>query len=89
MENEEFYSFDVYYTDTISIELDESIHSFIKEYFKDVLSINCEWYYSEFTVSNPTYRLIGFEISRELTELERFALIDSLIMEYDGYVKPQ
>jgi hypothetical protein len=90
MTNEEqFYTFDVYYTDEIVMELDSSIKDFIKEYLKDVLEINSEWYYSEFTISEPTYRLIGFELHRELTELERFELIDSLIAEFDGFVKPQ
>lgn len=90
MTNEEqFYTFDVYYTDEIIMELDSSIKDFIKEYLKDVLQINSEWYYSEFTISEPTYRLIGFELHRELTELERFELIDSLIAEFDGFVKPQ
>lgn len=90
MTNEEqFYTFDVYYTDEIVMELDSSIKDFIKEYLKDVLQINSEWYYSEFTISEPTYRLIGFELHRELTELERFELIDALIAEFDGFVKPQ
>jgi hypothetical protein len=90
MTNEEqFYTFDVYYTDEIVMELDSSIKDFIKEYLKDVLEINSEWYYSEFTISEPTYRLIGFELHRELTELERFELIDALIAEFDGFVKPQ
>ena len=90
MTNEEqFYTFDVYYTDEIVMELDSSIKDFIKEYLKDVLEINSEWYYSEFTISEPTYRLIGFELHRELTELERFELIDALISEFDGFVKPQ
>jgi hypothetical protein len=90
MTNEEqFYTFDVYYTDEIVMELDSSIKDFIKEYLKEVLEINSEWYYSEFTISEPTYRLIGFELHRELTELERFELIDALIAEFDGFVKPQ
>lgn len=90
MTNEEqFYTFNVYYTDEIVMELDSSIKDFIKEYLKDVLEINSEWYYSEFTISEPTYRLIGFELHRELTELERFELIDALILEFDGFVKPQ
>ena len=90
MTNEEqFYTFDVYYTDEIVMELDSSIKDFIKEYLKDVLEINSEWYYSEFTISEPTYRLIGFELHRELTELERFQFIDALIAEFDGFVKPQ
>lgn len=86
---EQFYSFDVYYTDMIIRELDESINTFLREYLKDILSIKSEWYYSEFTTSEIPYRLIGYELERELTELERFGLIDTMISEFDGFVKPQ
>ena len=86
---EQFYTFDVYYTDEIVMELDSSIKDFIKEYLKDRFSINSEWYYSEFSISQPSYRLIGFELARNLSDLERFQLIDALISEFDGFVKPQ
>jgi hypothetical protein len=86
---EEFYTFDVYYTDDIVTELDEDINQFVKDYLKSNFKIKSEWYYSEFTISQPSYRLIGYELEMALTELERFELIDALISEFDGFVKPQ
>jgi hypothetical protein len=86
---EQFYTFEVFYTNPIIGELDRSINEFIINYLKDNFNINAEWYYNEFTISDPTYRLIGFELERELEELERFELIDALINEYDAFVKPQ
>jgi hypothetical protein len=86
---EEFYTFEVYYTDLIVRELDMEINQFVKNYLKYNFQISSEWYYSEFTTTDPTYRLIGYELDRELTELERFELIDALILEFDGFVKPQ
>ena len=51
--------------------------------------INAEWYYSEFTTTTPTYRLIGFELSRELEHIERMQLIQYLSDKFQGYVLPQ
>lgn len=82
-------TFEVFYTSEISVELDESIKTFIKEYLQQNFQINVELYYTEFTTITPTHRLIGFELSRALEELERLQTIDALILEFDAFVKPQ
>jgi hypothetical protein len=86
---EQFYTFDIFYSGTIEMELDMEIKSVIEEYLYDNLNIAAEWYYSEFTTTTPTYRLIGFELSRELVEIERLQLIQYLSDKFNGYVLPQ
>jgi hypothetical protein len=86
---EQFYTFDIFYSGTIEIELDIEIKSVIEEYLYDNFDINAEWYYSEFTTTTPTYRLIGFELSRQLVEIERLQLIQYLSDKFNGYVLPQ
>jgi hypothetical protein len=86
---EQFYTFDIFYSGTIEMELDMEIKSVIEEYLYDNLNIDAEWYYSEFTTTTPTYRLIGFELSRELQHIERMQLIQYLSDKFEGYVLPQ
>jgi hypothetical protein len=86
---EQFYTFDIFYSGTIEIELDMEIKSVIEEYLYDNFNIDAEWYYSEFTTTTPTYRLIGFELSKQLAEIERLQLIQYLSDKFNGYVLPQ
>jgi hypothetical protein len=86
---EQFYTFDIFYSGTIEMELDMEIKSVIEEYLYDNFDINAEWYYSEFTTTTPTYRLIGFELSRELEHIERMQLIQYISDKFEGYVLPQ
>lgn len=86
---EQFYTFDIFYSGTIEMELDMEIKSVIEEYLYDNFNIDAEWYYSEFTTTTPTYRLIGFELSRELEHIERMQLIQYLSDKFEGYVLPQ
>jgi len=86
---EQFYTFDIFYSGTIEMQLDMEIKSVIEEYLYDNFDINAEWYYSEFTTTTPTYRLIGFELSRQLVEIERLQLIQYLSDKFNGYVLPQ
>jgi hypothetical protein len=86
---EQFYTFDIFYSGTIEMELDMEIKSVIEEYLYDNFNIDAEWYYSEFTTTTPTYRLIGFELSKQLVEIERLQLIQYLSDKFNGYVLPQ
>lgn len=86
---EQFYTFDIFYSGTIEMELDMEIKSVIEEYLYDNFNIDAEWYYSEFTTTIPTYRLIGFELSREIEHIERMQLIQYLSDKFEGYVLPQ
>jgi hypothetical protein len=87
--NFNFSSYDLYYTGNIVQEIDKDIDKFVTKTLKKNFSIKAEWYYSEFTMSNPSYRLIGFELDRKLTNIERFQLTDMVIYNFQSMVKPQ
>ena len=87
--NFNFSSYDLYYTGNIVQEIDKDIDKFVTKTLKKNFSIKAEWYYSEFTMSNPSYRLIGFELDRHMHEFERFEFTDMIINRFKGMVKPQ
>ena len=85
---EELNTFEVFYKGPIDGELDEAIETYVIDYL-EAFMIKAEWYYSEFTVSNPTYRLIGFELNTQLTELQRLSLISDMSIYFEGIVNHQ
>jgi hypothetical protein len=86
---EQFYTYEVFYTGNIERELDEKIEEVIREYLSETLNVQSEWYYSEFTLTIPSYRLIGFELSRELVHIERLKLIQYVADYFSGLVLTQ
>ena len=86
---EQFYTYEVFYTGNIERELDEKIEEVIREYLSETLNVQSEWYYSEFTLTMPSYRLIGFELSRELVHIERLKLIQYVADYFSGLVLTQ
>ena len=89
MKKQKLYTYDVYYNGNPEYNFDCIIENFILYTLKTEFNITAEEFYTEISISNPTYRLLGFILERKLTNIERFQLTDMVIYNFQSMVKPQ
>jgi hypothetical protein len=72
----------------LDMELDKSIRAEIPKYIKKWYNTSCKWFYQEFTFGGEDhdYRLIGFDIGRDTSEIEQLDIINDIRVMSDGVV---
>lgn len=74
------------YIGMISREIDNDLKVDIPSVLKE-MGVTAEWSYQECTLQNePPYRNIGWELSRELTEIEKIELNIAIGEMYDTWI---
>ena len=72
----------------LDMELDKSIREEIPKYIKKWYNTSCKWFYQEFTFGGEDhdFRLIGFDIGRDTSEVEQLNIINDIREMSDGVV---
>jgi hypothetical protein len=81
---ETFYQLD----EGIDQQLDNSIKEEVPKYITKWYNTTCKWAYQEFTFGGEDcdYRLIGFELGRDTSEIEQLGIINDIKLMSDFVV---
>ena len=74
------------YFGIIDTDIDNHLREELPKILKEDFDVDMEWYFQEFSLSEPFYRNMGFEIKGELTELQRVSIAHTVSDLYNDEI---